>query len=158
MTNMTPKQALSPSFALDAAHDLQQPNQRAAIAPNDASGNSSGSAQPAMTGRTFVPFAALSSTPTGQSEQPAIALMDVKQSPKNDASDSSEQQQPGRNASVPPLNRGFAVPPQIGECAHCGAPLYRKQRGGRLPKYCSAQCRVAAYRDRNRKQAGGGAS
>lgn len=39
----------------------------------------------------------------------------------------------------------------IGNCAHCGAPLYRKSANGRLPTYCSVDCRVAAFRKRRRE-------
>ena len=34
-------------------------------------------------------------------------------------------------------------------CAHCGGPV-RDRRHGRIPRYCSTRCRVAAHRARRR--------
>jgi hypothetical protein len=41
----------------------------------------------------------------------------------------------------------------IGNCAHCGKTMYRKSESGRLPTYCSTNCRVKAFRKRRRAKA-----
>jgi endogenous inhibitor of DNA gyrase (YacG/DUF329 family) len=41
----------------------------------------------------------------------------------------------------------------VGNCEYCGRLLERKQRGGRLPKFCSSACRVNHWRKAQKNNA-----
>lgn len=137
------------SFAPDAANPSRQADQTPGTAASSANGQPKTNGQPATSGRTCAQNAANPSPNHRSGTGRDIAVSDAKHEQSNGATGSDEKQP--RNGSVTPLNsRSFVDPPTVGNCAHCGADLKRKTRGGRVPIYCSSRCRVAAWRERQK--------
>ena len=127
-------------------NNSRQQNRRG-IVRNDVNGSSKTNGQPTTRGRMYARFAVTNSQNHSANTRRDTVASDAKRQQPSDG-DGQGKARP-RNDSVVPLNsRGYVVPPTIGNCRHCGEPLTRKSRNGRLPVYCSARCRVAAYRAR----------
>ena len=45
-------------------------------------------------------------------------------------------------------------PANLGKCKHCQRPLKRKSNNGRLPTFCSVNCRVANWRAKQKSTSG----
>jgi len=133
------------SHAYGVGSNLQPANQPAIVVLS-ASGNSRTNETQAASGRTFVLSVGSSSTAASGNGQPDIVASGARKQQPSDGGGSGSG-----NASVVPLNRGYVVPTIVGECKHCQRPLVRKSRNGRFPTFCSAKCRVAAWRERKKQ-------
>ncbi|MCA9923070.1 MAG: hypothetical protein KC421_11895 [Anaerolineales bacterium] len=141
------------SCAFDAAGRSQRQNRRG-IVRNDANGSNKTNGQPTTRGRMYAPFVAMSLQNPNENTRHGIVAGDAKRQQPNGGGGQNNTQ-PCNDTVVPLNSRSYVVPPTVGNCRHCAEPLTRKSRNGRLPIYCSARCRVAAYRAR---QKNGGAS
>jgi hypothetical protein len=136
------------SSACAAAPPSQPANQTAVTAAPAAKKSRQTNGQPATTGRASAPSAEPASRPANKNTPPATAAGAASARPP-----SGDGGLDSSNDTVVPLNsRGYVVPPVVGLCRHCGTELMRKNRNGRLPKYCGGRCRVAAWRGRQKNK------
>ncbi len=127
-----------------------QPHAQPVIVLNDANLNSKMSAEQTANGRTCAPFVVSSLQNPNDSAAAATVANDAKERPQNDGNGQGDKKRP-YDGDVLPLNSRLDVPPIIGHCKHCKKELVRKSKNGRFPVYCSAQCRVSAYRKRQKE-------
>ena len=142
------------SYASGAGNHSQRPNRPGGIAPNHVNVNSKTSGGPTTSGPTFAPSAVMNCQQNDETERPDTVEKPARRRPKssdNGNGDGKSEKRPC-NGTVPPLNRGYVVPPIVGPCRHCGSELTRTSRNGRIPVYCGTRCRVAAHRQRQRNK------
>ncbi len=154
MTSQKPKSTPSPVPAAEA--DSQPQSQTAVTAPPAAKTKQPTNEPRPTTPPLSVPSVAQDSLSHGSDMRQGIVRDGVKTQPRSDGNESDKEQ--ACNDSVPPLNsrggyknyRGYISPPIVGECKQCGGEVMRKSRNGRVPKFCSSNCRVNHWRERKK--------
>lgn len=141
----SPKPKPTPSFVPVVEPDSTPANQTAVTAQSDVRTQPLTNAPRPTTPPQSVPNAEPSLTILKNDMQQGTVQSGANDAPPNDATGNGNRK--SSNDSVVPLNsRGFVVPPVIGECEQCGGKVVRKSRNGRLPKFCSSNCRVKQWR------------